>query len=121
MSFYNPPSPPIRNAGLPVLQSRLMNHSTRKTSTIMGMNANLHHPHWSPPRYKHVHPTARELIKMFGQASFRVMSKKHTPTFFPHSRGGPMTIDLTWVSYAATKLSITMGTTSNNLRSDHQA
>ncbi|KAG0147377.1 hypothetical protein CROQUDRAFT_24446, partial [Cronartium quercuum f. sp. fusiforme G11] len=104
MSFYNPPSPPIRNAGLPVLQSWLRNHSTRKTPTIIWMDANLHHPHWSPPRYKHVHPTARDLIKMCGQASFKVMSWKHTPTFFPRSQGGLTTIDLTWLNYAATKL-----------------
>lgn len=48
LSVYNPPT---HNTGLPVLETWLKNHNDRKIPTIIGMDANLHHPKWNPVTY----------------------------------------------------------------------
>lgn len=92
LSVYNPPT---HNTGLPVLETWLRSHNNRKTPTLIGMDANLHHTLWNPVMYRHTHPKAKELIKMQGCSGFKIVSQKHVPTFYPRARGKPTTIDLT--------------------------
>lgn len=80
MSFYNRPS---TNEGLPLLKQWLVQHGNRSTPTVIGMDANLHHPQWNPQSRHNTHPLARELIKTCGTAGFKVISEKGVPTFYP--------------------------------------
>lgn len=92
MSFYNRPS---TNEGLPLLKQWLEQHGDRHIPTIIGMDANLHHPQWNPAARHNTHPQARELIKICGTAGFKVISERGVPTFYPRQNRLPSTIDLT--------------------------
>lgn len=117
LSVYNPPR---HNTGLKPLEDWFKKHNDRKIPTIVGMDANLHHPSWNPSNYHHTHSVSKELIKVCGSAGFKIQSQKHVPTFYPRARGRPTTIDLTWINHVMTKRKVTSVTTSNNYGSDHQ-
>lgn len=84
LSVYNPPT---HNTGLPALESWLKAHSSRRIPTIIGMDANLHHTLWNPVTYHHTHTLAKNLIKIQGQAGFKLHSQRNIPTFYPRARG----------------------------------
>lgn len=117
LSVYNPPT---HNTGLPVLETWFKAHNARRVPTIIGMDANLHHPMWNPVTYHHTHPLAKELIKIQGKAGFKIKSQRKVPTFFPRARGKPTTIDLTWINFEIAKRVVKCTTSSDNFGSDHQ-
>lgn len=117
LSVYNPPR---HNTGLPILKNWLTEYNDRRVPTIIGMDANLHHPNWNPVNYHHTHPQAKELFKMSGQAGFMIKSQKNVPTFYPRARGRPTTIDLTWINHKLSRRPVVCTTSSNNYGSDHQ-
>lgn len=117
MSFYNRPR---TNEGLPLLKIWLDQYLDRQSPTVVGMDANLHHPQWSPAHRTNTHPAARDLIKMCGTAGFKVLSEKAVPTFYPRNAGSPSTIDLTWGNWAVTKHKIECKTLTQTFGSDHQ-
>lgn len=118
MSLYNRPS---TNEGLPLLKDWLDQHLDRCVPTIIGMDANLHHTQWNPPRRTNTHPAARDLIRTCGTAGFKLISERGVPTFYPRKNGSPSTIDLTWGNWAATKQKIMCKTLTHTFGSDHQA
>lgn len=117
VSFYNRPT---TNEGIPVLQDWLNLHSSRTVPTIIGMDGNLHHPHWNPTYRTNTHPMARELVRMMGTTGHKLLSEKGVPTFYPRQRGKPSTIDLTWGNWKLSKLNHTCLTLKETFGSDHQ-
>lgn len=117
LSVYNPPR---HNTGLPVLEGWLKTYNNRRTPTVIGVDANLHHPAWNPVNYHHTHTISKELIKMCGQAGFKLQSQRQVPTFYPRARGKPTTIDHTWINYKLSRHQVKCSTSSDNHGSDHQ-
>lgn len=118
MSFYNRPS---TNEGLPLLKQWLDQFGDRHIPTIIGMDANLHHPQWNPQPRRNTHPLARDLIKTCGTAGFKIISEKGVPTFYPRQNGKPSTIDLTWGNWLMAKYNPVCRTLTDTYGSDHQA
>lgn len=56
VAAYNPPT---HNTGLPVLQNWLTQHNDRRIATMIGIDANLHHPNWNPSNYRHTHTLSK--------------------------------------------------------------
>lgn len=118
ISAYNPPT---HNTGLPELQTWLQNHNDRRTATMVGVDGNLHHPTWNQSGYRHTHPKAKDLIRICGEAGFKINSQRHVPTFFPRATNArPTTIDLTWVNFELTKHKVKCTTSGDSYGSDHQ-
>lgn len=117
LSVYNPPR---LNTGIPVLKDWLTEHNDRKTAAVISMDANLHHQHWNPPQYRHVHPQAKDLIRTCGSSGFKINSQKGIPTFYSKSGRAATTIDLTWVNHNLTQHQVKSLKTNDSHGSDHQ-
>lgn len=118
ISFYNRPT---TNEGIPVLQDWLNLHSSRTIPTVIGMDGNLHHPHWNPTFRTNTHPMARDLVRLMGTTGHKLLSERGVPTFYPRQRGKPSTIDLTWVNWKMSRLNHTCSTLKETFGSDHQS
>ncbi|MBW0566155.1 hypothetical protein O181_105870 [Austropuccinia psidii MF-1] len=100
ISLYNPPN---TFEGIDILENSLQHCNTREFPFIIAMDANLHHQLWNPKGYNHVHPRAKDLIKICGKKGFKLTSPKGTPTYIGGNRTAT-TIDLTWSNLPATKV-----------------
>ncbi|MBW0546444.1 hypothetical protein O181_086159 [Austropuccinia psidii MF-1] len=83
------------------------------------MASNIHSKLWNPRGYNHVHPKARELIKLCGLKGFKLCSPKGTPTF-TRSTNVATTINLLWANSTALQLLQETSVETNNHSSDHQ-
>lgn len=80
LSWYNPPTD---FSGLPVLRSWLQRFNRRRTPTLLTMDSNLHHRSWNPTYQRRTHTQSLELMSMCGSHSFKIISPKGVPTFYP--------------------------------------
>lgn len=101
VSLYNPPT---SFNGLPVLEYWLKQHYSRRVPTLLAMDGNLHHKHWNPPYRRRVHSQASILTGLCGSHSFKLVSPKGVPTFYPpKGNGRGTTIDLVWSNFVLSK------------------
>jgi hypothetical protein len=84
------------------------------------MDSNLNHKLWNPAKHSHSHSKAKELIRICGIKSFKIISEKGIPTF-PTKRSSSTTIDLTWCNFSAQNLIQKCLTSHANHGLDHQA
>ncbi|MBW0496048.1 hypothetical protein O181_035763 [Austropuccinia psidii MF-1] len=115
-SLYNPPT---TFEGIDILKNSLDNNNPRHNPTIIAMDSNLHSKLWNPRGYNHIHPQAKDLIRVFFSKGFRICSPKGTPTFI-RSTNIATTIDLLWPNSTAVQLIENTSVEMDNHSSDHQ-
>ncbi|MBW0490173.1 hypothetical protein O181_029888 [Austropuccinia psidii MF-1] len=94
-------------------------NNPRHNPTIIAMDSNLHSNLWNPRGYNHVHPQAKDLIRICGSKGFKLCSPRGTPTFI-RSTNIATTIDLLWANLTAIQLIEKSNVVTNNHSSDHQ-
>ncbi|KAI7965126.1 hypothetical protein MJO29_003224 [Puccinia striiformis f. sp. tritici] len=100
INLYNPPP---KFTGLEPFFEWLTKVNCRQISTIILMDANLHHRQWNPPKMRSHHSQADQLIGACGKAGFRLASPPHVPTYYSR-KGNGLTIDLAWTNFLASKM-----------------
>ncbi|MBW0501014.1 hypothetical protein O181_040729 [Austropuccinia psidii MF-1] len=93
-------SPPTTFEGIDILKDSLNNNNPQHNPTIIAMDSNLNSKLWNTRGYNHVHPQAKDLIRICSSKGFKLCSPKGTPTFI-QSTNVATTIDLFWANSAA--------------------
>ncbi|MBW0562448.1 hypothetical protein O181_102163 [Austropuccinia psidii MF-1] len=77
-SLYNAPT---TFEAINVLNNTLSNNNPQSSPTIIAMDSNLHSKLWNPRGYNHIHPQAKDHIRICSSKGFNLCSPKGTPTF----------------------------------------
>lgn len=98
---------------------------TTRGPVLLGMDSNLHHPTWNPPKYDHSHQASEELILLAATHHLTLRSELGVPTFYATSDcQSNTTIDLVWTNdeaYGLATSCVTDVSFEHSYSSDHAA